>query len=466
MYEAIRDVFNQNEFSVVESFEIPGQPARFSEVPQFLIDSKVGEYLNSEFPSGIWTHQAQALESLGSGSNVVVSTGTASGKSLIFRALAFHKILLDPSSRVVVFYPQRALVEDQLRGWRSMARSLGLDGDVVGRIDGSVAVSEREGILQLAKVVIMTPDVCQAWMMSRLALPVVKKFVGSLSTLVMDEAHTLEGVFGSNFSFLVRRLIAARGQIIGRRSDRGQMQLIAATATIANPGEHMQQLTGSDFVVVDHEADGAQQYERLVTHVACPPGDELTIARQLQQRVLIDGREGGFITFMDSRKGVETLAMATEEDIQGLFDDPAVSPYRAGFVASERRQIEQQLRSGILRGVVSTSALELGIDFPSLAVGFNLGVPPTRKAYRQRLGRVGRSGPGAFIVIGAPNEFRQYGTSLQEYHDQSVEPSYLYLDNRFMQFAHGRCLAEERDALAANASLPRTVEWPEGFEDT
>ena len=465
MYEAVRDLLSTSDFSVIESFEIEGQPAIFAPTPQFLLESQVGEYLNQEFASGLWKHQAEALEVLGNGHNVVVSTGTASGKSLVFRAVAFHNILLDPSSRVVVFYPQLALVEDQLRGWRSMARSLGLDGEIVGRIDGSVPVREREGILQRARVIIMTPDVCQAWMMSRLASPVVKEFVGSLSTLVMDEAHTLEGVFGSNFSFLIRRLIAARSHIIGRQDDRGQMQLIAATATIANPGEHLRHLTGFDFVVVDHEADGAQQHERLVAHVACPPGEELNIARQLQQSVLIHGREGGFITFMDSRKGVETLAMATAEDIKGLFEDPAVSPYRAGFVPAERRQIERQLRSGELRGVVSTSALELGIDFPSLAVGFNLGVPSTRKAYRQRLGRVGRSGPGAFIVIGTPSEFRQYGTSLREYHDQSVEPSYLYLNNRFMQFAHGRCLVDERDALAADASLPRTVEWPTGFED-
>ena len=346
-----------------------------------------------------------------------------------------------------------------------MAKSLGLDEDIVGRVDGSVLpASEREGILQRARIVIMTPDVCQAWMMSRLALPVVKDFVGSISTLVMDEAHTLEGVFGSNFSFLIRRLMAARGQIIGRRKDSGQMQLIAATATIATPGEHLRRLTGSDFCVVDHEADGAPQHERLVAHIECPPGDELNVARQLQESVLIHGSEGGFITFMDSRKGVETLAMATQENIDSLYKDPAVRSYRAGYVATERREIERQLRSGILRGVVSTSALELGIDFPSLAVGFNLGVPPTRKAYRQRLGRVGRSSPGAFIVIGTSREFRQYGTSLREYHDQSVEPSYLYLNNRFMQFAHGRCLAEERDALAANAPLPRTPKWPEGFE--
>ncbi len=124
------------------------------------------------------------------------------------------------------------------------------------------------------------------------------------------------------------------------------------------PRRALRRLTGFDFVVVDHEADGAQQYERLVAHIACPPGEELNIARQLQQSVLIHGRRGGFITFMDSRKGVETLAMATAEDIKGLFEDSAVSPYRAGFVSAERRQIEQQLRSGGLRGVVSTSALE------------------------------------------------------------------------------------------------------------
>ena len=466
MYEAIQKLLSSSSFSVVESFEIEGRPARFVAVPEFLLESQVGAYLTSEFESGLWKHQGEALELLGRGRNVVISTGTASGKSLIFRAWAFYQTMLNPSNRTLVFYPQLALVEDQLRGWRSMAGSLGLDSEIVGRIDGSVQVSEREEILERARVVIMTPDVCQAWMMSRLALPVVKEFVGSLSTLVMDEAHTLEGVFGSNFSFLVRRLNEARAQMIGRGDDNDPTQMIAATATIAAPGEHLRRLTGSEFDVVDHEADGAQQHERLVAHVASPPGEELNIARQLQESVLTNGHQGAFITFMDSRKGVETLAMATEEDIKDLFNDPAVSPYRAGYVAEERRDIERKLRSGLLRGVVSTSALELGIDFPSLAVGFNLGVPPTRKAYRQRLGRVGRSGPGAFIVIGTPNEFRQYGTSLREYHEQSVEPSYLYLENRFMQFAHGRCLSEERDALATKASLPGNVEWPEGFERT
>ena len=448
---------------------MPGRPARHNEVPFFLSGSAVGDHLDqwsreaSSGEPGLWTHQVQALEALGRNDNVVVSTGTASGKSLVFRALAFHKVLLDPSSRVVVFYPLRALVADQLRGWREMARALGLDGNIVGQIDGSVPTRDREDVLEKARIVVMTPDVCQAWLMSRLAMPVIRTFVGSLSTLVMDEAHTLEGVFGSNFAFLIRRLIAARNHLLGDEAT--PLQLVAATATISNPGEHMKRLTGADFTVVDHEADGAQRYQRTVAHIACPEGEDLKVARDLHRHVATEGIDGAFITFLDSRKGVETLAMATQEELDELLNDPAVASYRSGFTAEARRAIEHQLRSGGRKGVVSTSALELGIDFPNLRVGFSVGLPPTRKAYRQRLGRVGRNGPGAFVVIGPPNLLRRYGMTLREYHDMSVEPSYLYLDNRFMQFAHGRCLADERDAIAAPASLPTRVRWPSGFRD-
>lgn len=466
MYETIRGLLDRNEFSVIESFEIPGRPARYSPVPPFLFDSKVGGHLDEKFKSQLWAHQAQALEALGREDNVVISTGTASGKSLVFRALALHKVLLDPSSRIVVFYPLKALVADQLRGWREMARTLGLDENTVGQIDGSVKdFKAREDILQQARIVVMTPDVCQAWLMARLAMPVVKKFIDSLSTLVMDEAHTLEGVFGSNFAFLLRRMIAARNHLLGAKSRSEKLQLVATTATISNPGEHLKQLTGEKFTVVDHEADGAPHYGRIVAHIACTEGKELEIAKELQHRALINGKDGAFITFLDSRKGVETLAMSTQKDIDDMLGGTEVASYRSGFTSENRQRIEQQLRSGHYRGVVSTSALEMGIDFSNLRVGFNVGVPPTRKAYRQRLGRIGRSGPGAFVVIGPPNAFRRYGISFENYHDMSVEPSYLYLDNRFMQFAHGRCLSEERDALAAPARLPSRVKWPSGFGD-
>ncbi len=461
MYETLRDLLYSDEFSVVERFEVPGQAARYAPIPRFLFDSGVGMHLKGRRQEeALWAHQAQSLEALGHGHNVVVSTGTASGKSLVFQSLAFHKILLDPESRVLVFYPLKALAADQTRGWQRMACDLGLGEYGIGRIDGSVPAQDREGILQRARIVIMTPDVCHAWLMSRLSLPVLRDFVQALSTLVMDEAHTLEGVFGSNFAFLIRRLISARNHLIQDKSKTQPLQLVATTATIKDPGEHMKKLTGSQFSVVDHDADGAPHSERLVAHVACPVGEERQVTKALHDQVLQNGREGAFITFVDSRKGVEDLVMASRA---GDYKD--VLPYRAGYEPGDRQEIERRLQSGSFRGVVSTSALELGIDIPHLCIGFNSGVPATRKAYRQRLGRVGRNGPGVFVVIAPPDAFRRYGTSFRQYHDMSVEPSYLYLDNRFMQFAHGRCLAVELESLAAPSQTPARIAWPSGFSD-
>ena len=465
MYGALRSALDGNHFSVIESFELPPRPAQFSPIPAFLNESAVGPYL-AQHQSQLWSHQSAALHALGNSENVVLSTGTASGKSLVFHAFSLHQVLTVPSRRVIVFYPLKALAADQVHRWRHFAQSLGLREDEIGRIDGSVAPQERDDILRRSRVVVMTPDVCQAWLMVRLSMPVIRNFVSSLSTLVMDEAHTLDGVFGSNFSYLVRRLIVARDHLLADNAHRAPLQLVAATATISNPRQHLELLTGGTFSVVDDDSNGAPRYERFVAHVASPEGEEIRVAEELQ-RVALTGRDGGFITFHDSRKGVEQLAIrtATNDNEDRPDDDPAVLPYRAGYRAEDRQRIENQLQSGQLRGVVSTSALELGIDLPHLRVGFNVGVPATRKAYRQRLGRIGRHAPGAFVIVAAPNAFRRYGTSFREYHDMSVEPSYLYLDNRFMQFAHGRCLADELEALGAPSTLPARVGWPSGFRD-
>ena len=463
MYNALRTVLGGSDFSVIESFELPARQARYSPVPEFLNESRVGNHLARQ-RFQIWSHQARALDVLGRGENVVLSTGTASGKSLVFQAFALHRVLRAPSSRAIVFYPLKALAADQVQRWRAFARALSLPDDGIGRIDGSVPVADRDGILQGARIVVMTPDVCQAWLMARLSMPVVRRFVSALSTLIMDEAHTLDGVFGSNFAFLVRRLISARNHMLRNDADASPLQLVAATATISNPGEHLGRLTGRAFSVVGERFDGAPNHKRLVAHVASEEGEEVQVAEDLQRIVLTAGSDGGFITFHDSRKGVEQLAIRSATD-ENDSREPAVLPYRAGYHSEDRRRIEARLKSGGLRGVVSTSALELGIDLPHLRVGFNVGVPGTRKAYRQRLGRVGRQAPGAFVIIAPADAFRRYGTSFREYHDMSVEPSYLYLDNRFMQFAHGRCLADELDALRAPASLPAQVGWPAGFRD-
>ena len=466
MFDAARSLLSDGDFAVVERFDLPERPARYASLPRFLFDSRVGYHFNRSLKAlggKPWLHQAEALEALGHDENVVVSTGTASGKSLIFRAMAFHKALLAPESRTLIFYPLKALAADQMPGWEKMARELELPDSFVGRIDGSVPVKDRENVLSSSRIVVMTPDVCHAWLMYRLALPAVRKFVQALSTLVMDEAHTLEGVFGSNFAFLIRRIIAARTHLT--EGNRSEIQLVAATATIRDPADHMKLLTGKTFTAIDHERDGSPQHRRSVAHVGCPDGEELAVARELHTRLMQSQQDGAFITFLDSRKGVEALAVASGAAKGMGIDTADVLPYRAGYDVDDRAAIEGRLQAGSLKGVISTSALELGIDLPHLQVGINIGVPAARKSYRQRLGRVGRNGPGCFLIVAPPQAFSGFGTSLREYHDLSVEPSYLYLDNRFMQFAHGRCLAMEQESLGAPLRPPKSGDWPSGFNE-
>ena len=467
MYETLKALLKSGKYSVIESFELPSREAAFRPIPSFLLESPVGKYLDQEIDNDslLWRHQAYAIEWLGKGRNIVIPTGTASGKSLIFRSFAFHRILQNSNHRVLIFYPLKALASDQMRGWRTMASGLGLPEDTIGRIDGSIAVQERDSILEKARIIIMTPDVCHAWLMSRLSMPVVKQFLRQLGFIVMDEAHTLEGVFGSNFAFLIRRLLAARHWLLKDAIGDRSIQFVAATATISNPKELLSALTGVDFDLIDETMDGSPRSKRLCAHIAAPPAEELQLVRMLQIELLQNSKTGGFITFVDSRKAVELLARASQNELSKLLGDESVMPYRAGYDAKDREAIERRLQRGELRGVVSTSALELGIDLPHLTVGLNLGVPSTRKAYRQRLGRVGRSSSGAFIVIAPPNAFTAYGTSFHEYHDLSVEESYLYLDNRFVQFAHSRCMVDEMDALGATSSLPLSAKWPQGFAD-
>lgn len=463
MYNTLKDIIDNQDYSVAESFEIEPREARFRGLPEFLAADPVGDYLREITDSdNLWLHQALALERINAGDNVVISTSTASGKSLIFQSAAFHTVLNDKDARVLVFYPLKALASDQMRSWTEMAQALGLPTDVVGRIDGSVDTRQREDILRRSRVIIMTPDVCHAWLMARVAMPEVREFLGCLSHIIMDEAHTLEGVFGSNFAFLLRRIFAARTRL--KKATLGpRLQLIGATATIANPSEHMQELTGQPFAAVDEEQDGAPRYQRFCAHLVCPEGEEMKLASEVQRKLLQHATQGSFITFLDSRKGVETLAItAGARNGETL---PTVMPYRAGYASEDRMQIERALQEGTLKGVVSTSALELGIDLPHLSVGLNVGVPGTRKSYRQRIGRVGRKAPGGFVVIAGSKDFRGYGTSYRDYHDMSVEPSYLYLSNQFMQFAHARCLFDELDSLGAGTELPKRVHWPEGFDE-
>lgn len=461
MLDVFNDEVRTQKLTVVESVRIPAREERPMPVPDEYLTGPVGNWLLADeiLRGQLWRHQAVALKAFAAGNNVVLSTGTASGKSLVFQAAAIKRLQEDDEAVVLVFYPLKALAADQDASWRRALSKAGMPGDWIASITGDVQIPDRIAALENARVLIATPDVCHAWIMRGLAGRTSREFLARLDLLIVDEAHVLEAVFGSNAAFLFRRLQAAATICRGNARKERRVSVIAASATIRNPAEHLRALTGLDFATVDGREDGSPQHARSLLHLACGPTEAQTMVADLQRRLVERSGSDSFITFLDSRQGVERLAAQTEHDL--------VKPYRSGYEAEDRSTIEQALRAGNLRGVVSTSALELGIDIPHFAVGLNLGLPSSRKAFRQRLGRVGRSTPGAFAILAEGNTFRRYGSSLDDYFRGSVEPSHLYLDNRFIHFAHAKCLAEELDMLGVRGRSvpPGNVDWPAGFKE-
>ena len=179
----------------------------------------------------LWRHQALALEAFSSGDNVVLSTGTASGKSLVFQAATIKTLEADDEAKVLVFYPLKPLAADQDVSWRRALNRAGLPERWVGSVTGDVLPTDRKVILEQARIVIATPDVCHAWLMPELATRASRRFLAGLRLMIVDEAHVFDAVFGSNAAFLIRRLEAAATICQAKKQDKSPFAVIAASAT-------------------------------------------------------------------------------------------------------------------------------------------------------------------------------------------------------------------------------------------
>ena len=382
----IKDAFDElcesGKLTVVERVDIPARPERVAATPSPFNRGALRDWLVAKHGQAdtVWNHQAVALRHINDGQNVVVATGTASGKSLIFQ-LPIMRELLEGDGVALVIYPLKALLSDQLARWRQMAQDLGLPAYTVAELHGNVRMDERHEALQNARIVAITPDLLQAWFMRQVSSPVFKEFLGKLRYLVIDEAHVYESVFGSNVAYLMRRFMVARNRAAKDLKSTKQLQIIAATATIYSPVDHMACLTGWPFVAVDETDDGSPSHARTLLHIDGP--DIGGPAEAMLQDIINEmghATTDTFIAFHNSRQGVERVTRVIDRD--------DVLPYRSGYEGKDRADIERKLRKGLLRGIVSTSALEVGIDVSGFTVGMNLGVPQSKKAFRQRLGRV------------------------------------------------------------------------------
>ena len=475
--------------NIHDEITIPSQEARYGEVPSWLADSPVWPAVQAQTDdSQLYLHQTMGLELLGQGHNLVISTGTASGKSLVFQAPTLDHLATHPNATAIAIYPIKALARDQVMRWQNMAAAAGLDPTAINRIDGDVRdLTERREILQRTRLALMTPDVIQQWLMAY-SEPLyhrrpqrhdlrevqntqynVRRFLSNLAFLILDEAHSYDGTLGTHCLYLLHRLQQKRKELMAQFEP---LRVIAASATIHNPAQHLETLTGLPFQVVDDRYNGSPRAELTVQHVVGrEPHDEGW--RDLQtavREVISEDPERSYIAFIDNRQlaeraaaGIEAARSITEDAI--IVESRDAMAYRSGLMRRER--IEEALRAGDIRGLASTSAMEMGMDIPDLQVGFNLGLPHSVGRVKQRAGRVGRTGPGRFIIVAPRHAFQFHEDSLETYWHQSVEPARLYPSNPNIRNTHGRCLAKETDLNGMERAIPSPTDaWPEQLPQT
>lgn len=466
--------------------QLPARAARLVPVATLPSGEVVRKYLQRSYPHGIYLHQADAAACAADFRNFAVTTGTASGKTLCFHLAAMEALSANAESKVIALYPQKALGAEQEERWREALQAAHISARV-GRIDGQVPISEREALLRDCRVIILTPDVMHAWLLNQLGKKVVRQFIRSVRLIITDEVHTFTGVFGSNAAYLLRRFEHA-----SRMMTRKRLQYVCASATIADPATHLRLLTGHDFTLIGPDRDGSPR-QPVSLHFLSPedPGRDLLSGAASLLHSLAKERQK-FLCFSDSRKQTENLASimarspgaGTEEPDDEGADEPhpmddsnlarlRVLPYRSGYEARDRTEIQTRLARGQLDGVISTSALELGMDIPHLDAVVLLGVPLSSTSFQQRVGRVGRRKPGRVLILNSGSASDQV---LFERPDEvlrrPLSSSTLYLENPNIQCIHTLCLARaggEHDALLTalgkdtDQEFSSPVTWPAGF---
>jgi DEAD/DEAH box helicase domain-containing protein len=395
----------------------------------------------------LWSHQAEALRAAWDGPTIV-TTGTASGKSLCFNLPALDVLSRDARARALYLYPAKALAQDQARA----LHALGVPRARPAIYDGDTPREQRAAIRRRANLILTNPDMLHLGILPN--HPAWGDFLANLAVVVVDEAHVYRGVFGSHVANVLRRLRRV-AEYYGTAP-----RFLLASATIANPAELAERLTGLDGVAVI-DRDGSPGERRTIAMWNPPVVDEATAARRSPLAeaadLLAELVEQGArtIVFMKSRKAVELIArfarFALEDRGRGELAE-RIAPYRAGYTAQQRRELEHRLVSGELLGVVSTDALELGIDIGALDAAVCVTFPGTVASLRQMWGRAGRRGRGLAVYVAGEDALDQFFCRHpDEFLDRPVEAAILDHANEQIYAAHLLCAAHEGPLEPADA---------------
>lgn len=426
--------------NVTEWRVLPAREARYAPFPEEL-DARIVQVLKGRGIERLYTHQRQALDCALVGRDFVVVTPTASGKTLCYNLPVLNAILKDNAARALYLFPTKALSSDQVSELYSMVEALGADIKAF-TYDGDTPASARTAIRQAGHVVVTNPD-----MLHQGILPHHTKWVRlfeNLKYVVIDEIHAYRGVFGSNLANVLRRLeriCAFYG---------AHPTFICCSATIHNPRELAEHMTGRSMAMIDD--NGAPAGRRHVVFYNPPVvnrqlgirAGSLPTTRDIAARLVRAGVQS--IVFARSRLAVEVLVRYAKDMVRDpLGNAGRVRGYRGGYLPTLRREIERELRAGNVDLVVSTNALELGIDIGQLDACVMCGYPGTIASTWQQAGRAGRrSNESLMILVASSNPLDQYIIGNPDYFfDQSPEQAFINPDNLYILLNHLKCAAYE-----------------------
>ncbi len=416
------------------------RPARYVDFPPEL-DRQLVAAFQSRGISRLYTHQGKAIENVQQGSDVVVVTPTASGKTLCYNIPVLDRILKHRESRALYLFPTKALSQDQLSELYGLIEQLDVDIKTY-TFDGDTPQTARRAIRAAGHIVITNPDMLHAGILPHHTKWI--KLFENLTYIIIDEIHHYRGVFGSHLANVIRRL-----QRICRFYG-SNPQFICCSATIANPAELTQKIIGRSAVLIDNNGAPSGEKHFLIYN---PP----VINRQLGIRKSAINEASRLaasflrhriqtIVFAHTRLNVEVLLTYLQQQLGKSFNNSIkVAGYRGGYLPGERRRIEQGLRTGEVTGVVSTNALELGLDIGSLDVSIIVGYPGTIASLWQQAGRAGRrSSTSLTIMVSNSSAINQFLCAEPKYiFDRTPESGIIDPDNLIIRTNHLKCAAFE-----------------------
>ncbi len=416
----------------------PARAARYASWPDGL-DPRLIDATRAQGIERLYTHQAQAVEAALRGENVVVVTGTASGKTLCYNLPVLNTLLRDPDARALYLFPTKALAQDQLS---NIYTGFGDRGIGVFTYDGDTPRSQRAAVRRQARLLISNPDMLHTGILPHHTQ--WEKLFGNLQCVIIDEIHSYRGVFGSHVANLLRRLrrvCAFYG---------AAPRFLLTSATIANPTELAERMIEAPVTLIDD--DGAPQGEKHLIFYNPPLVDA---ALGIRRRVTLQARDIAArflaadvqtIAFARARMAVEELLDCLRDEATVIGVDPAkVRGYRGGYLPLERREIERGLRDGTVRAVVATNALELGVDIGQLSACVMTGYPGTIASTWQQAGRAGRrAGVSVAVLVASAAPLDQYMVRHPAYFfGRSPERGLIQPDNLVILLNHLRCAAFE-----------------------